>query len=187
MGNLPLSRTITLGPDDPIPSDLLNEIQDVLISGDGTNKTIVIPASAASATQSAGDSGAQPNGGSWNFQQFGTTTATALYVYYPITLPVGVRIKSWSLSLNKQTNNTHDISADCIALSLSGSLATVIGTAQVNSGNSPGNTTIGEAGIVDADALVDASHQYVVRVKSPDSQASNGVDQSCALVVTYGP
>jgi hypothetical protein len=32
MGNLPTSRTITLGPSDPVPSALLDELQDVVIS-----------------------------------------------------------------------------------------------------------------------------------------------------------
>lgn len=36
MGNLPNSRTITLNPGDPVPSALLNEIQDVLIAGHTT-------------------------------------------------------------------------------------------------------------------------------------------------------
>jgi hypothetical protein len=38
MANLPYSRTITLGPDDPIPSALLNELQDQAI---GNKKPIM--------------------------------------------------------------------------------------------------------------------------------------------------
>lgn len=42
MGNLPLNRTASLGPDDPVPSALLNEIQDMIELGAHGPKFIVL-------------------------------------------------------------------------------------------------------------------------------------------------
>lgn len=45
MGNLPVSRSLTLSPSDPIPSALLNEIQDAVIGAKHPTAAIVVPAS----------------------------------------------------------------------------------------------------------------------------------------------
>lgn len=42
MGNLPNSRTITINTGDPVPPNLLNEIQDVIVGGFSSSKTEVL-------------------------------------------------------------------------------------------------------------------------------------------------
>lgn len=181
MGLLPAARTVTLGPDDPVPSALLNELQDVLIA-DHATKTHVISASAASAQQSGADTGATPNGGNWNFIQLNTTIATALYVYYPVTLPAGSTIRSWALGGTKNTNNTHTMTAELLEVSLSGGSASIVGVSQTQT--AAGAVALGQSGL--AKVLL-TSQQYVIRAKSPDSSTANGVDQTGAITVTADP
>lgn len=161
--------------------------QDIEISGTAVyahgDRTITLGASSAESNYPGiGDTGASSNTPSnWSFLQPGTTTATTAFVSFPIPLPAGTRLKAWAVTCRKQTNNTHTITAELLFASADGLLATLVGSSQTNSGNSPGSITFGESGLTHVMGV----GQYAVRVKSPDSSTANGVDTVASVLLTF--
>lgn len=78
MGNLPTSRTITLNTGDPIPSNLLNEIQDNIVANRRSSFTKGYPIDSvytSAGTASLVDDPLSPNGKVWKL----TTGNTYLF------------------------------------------------------------------------------------------------------------
>lgn len=161
--------------------------QHITVSGTGLFKhgsisiIIGVPSTRAD-VPGGGDNGPAINTPpiSWNFISAGTTSATAGKIHYPITLPVGARILSWSLNANKQSNGSCTITAKLFRVSAA-LTQTQIGVDQTNSANAPAFITLGQSGLTETIA----SEQYRVEVGSPSSSTANGVDSVMHLVVTY--
>jgi len=92
MGNLPLSRTITLNPGDPVPSALLNEIQDNIVAGFFGSRTIVMPARQGS----PGNSASVWNGSPGAVSSGEGVQGQSLEWWYPFVLPIGATITAVS-------------------------------------------------------------------------------------------
>lgn len=61
------------------------------------------------------------------------------YIYYPIVVPVGTRIKSWLLYAQKGSNGTKTLNAELVEITSSGFSASVVGSSKSDSQNAPGN------------------------------------------------
>lgn len=159
--------------------------QHIAISGTGLFKhgpiTIIIGVPSTRAdVPGGGDNGPTFNVSTWNFISVGTTNATAGKVYYSITLPIGARLLTWALSVNKQSNGSCTITAKLFRIT-SFLLQTQVGVDQSNSANSPGFLTLGQSGLTET--IV--AEQYRVEVGSPSSSTANGVDFTLQLSVTF--
>jgi len=119
----------------------------------------------------------------WNFINAGTTGPTAGKVYYPIELPTGHRLLSWSIAINKQTSNAHTMTAKLFRTRGALFLSLPVGVTQTNAANRPGITTIGQAGLSE----VVKGEQYWVELGSPGSSTANGVDVAAELTISYVP
>lgn len=134
MGNLPLSRTITLNPGDPFPSALGNELQDVIIakntsdSGDHRYKLSAYDFVGATA----------PTYGSADGFSMGNNTYRA-----SIPLKQGQTLKSVTAIINGQNGGTFSIKVF--------KTSNTRGAAQAARGQlgSTGNSTINTTGLVE--------------------------------------
>ena len=109
MGNLPNAVTIVLGDNDPVPSSLLNELQEIAVAGNYKPQTLNIGGEAFCI-----DLGAPTRVGSlWTFQVRGINgnpftvpnDASHNRLAYAIPLPVGTTIRSikWSAHVHNDT------------------------------------------------------------------------------------
>lgn len=64
------------------------------------------------------------------------------YIYYPIRLPVGTRIKSWTLYVQKASNGTKTLNAELVEITSAGFATSTIGSIKSTSAAAPGNTTL---------------------------------------------
>jgi hypothetical protein len=104
---LPFSRNTTYTAGDPILSADLNAIQDCIVAGKHGDLVLLLSAAAGMAPSAAN---------AWDFTGAGaepfwaTPGATLQHVTFPIVLPVGKRIKSFSVYLI-DTAGAHTITA----------------------------------------------------------------------------
>lgn len=96
MGNLPTSRTLTLVSSDPIPSALLNELQDQHVGSKHPNRPLFI--GGADWVVDAGT--ATRVGNVWTFPTTGTNRLVACLKLWP-----GTRISNLLWSYNRNSNN----------------------------------------------------------------------------------
>ncbi|HKQ65972.1 MAG TPA: hypothetical protein VJZ73_13240 [Methylomirabilota bacterium] len=112
MGNLPNSRTITVDNSDPVPSGLLDELQDIAIAGSFAPRTVNI-----GGEEFCIDLGAPTRVGSlWTFQTRGINgnpftvpnDASHNRLAHTLELPVGVTVRSisWSAHVHNDTLRT---------------------------------------------------------------------------------
>jgi hypothetical protein len=190
MGNLPFARTITLGPDDPVPSNLLNELQDMAIARYVNMTTLVIHAAMAQPDPpifGVADGGISFVGDAWFFgTQNGASTydLSAREIVYPVPVPIGNEILSWSLGMRKNSDATRTITAELSRSDPAGSggSGATVGVAQTNSTNAPGYITIGQSGLTHP---VIGPGGYRVKAKSPLTGTNAIVDVSYQLTVVY--
>ncbi len=101
------------------------------------------------------------------------------WVLYPITLPVGASLRSWSMNIIKGSNGSHTMSAKLWEYDSSTHAQSQVGSTQSNNANAPGTTTLGET-ITKAFA---AGKTYYVQVYGSTATAS--ADFYGDLVVTH--
>src|SRR3954469_10026954 len=99
MGNLPISRTITLTPADPVPSALLDELQDRDIASSGTRKIFIAAAAFCDSGSGSGAGTAALNNDVW-------TLTNAREVSTSLSLPVGTTITNIRLSVNRAVGSS---------------------------------------------------------------------------------
>lgn len=98
-------------------------------------------------------------------------------VYYPVAIPVGCRIKSYSMRVRKQTNAGTTITATLYRNETTGN--TVIGSSQASSANNPGYIGLGQTGLTET---VITAASYFLEVAST---AVGAGDEYHELVITY--
>lgn len=108
-------------------------------------------------------------------------------VTYPVCVPQGMKIKSWSLAVYKASDGTETLEATLYKRTGVGPgvVDTVVGAGQSTSAVSPGAATLGQTGLTQA---VAAGESYRVRALSLDGSANHDVaDYFGDLTVTFGP
>jgi hypothetical protein len=134
MGNLPTSRTVTLATGDALPSNLVNEIQDVIVSEHASR--------AADRTGSLAGVDFIVQSGTASYNTTGDIASTASCVLIAsIPLRVGDTIKSVSVVFDSATGTVDvtDFHVDRIALN---GTATGLGSTTVNNIGAPTPTSI---------------------------------------------
>lgn len=98
MGNLPLTRTVTLTPSDPVPSNLLNELQDRAIITSGA-QDIFIGADAFSDSGVGSGTATLSTANIWTF-------VNDRIIILALMLPVGTTITDLRISANRGSGTT---------------------------------------------------------------------------------
>ena len=112
--------------------------------------------------------------GPWTYSGSWDPNGTNQYLDYPIALPAGCRILSWTLNAIKSSDASKSLSASLY------DGTTLIGTTQSNSANAPGAITL-EA--VSVNYTIPAGHTITLRVAG-NGQAS-GFDFVGSLDIAY--
>jgi hypothetical protein len=88
MGNLPFSRTITINNGDPIPPALLNELQDVAVSGARNSYSVKLPMRPFALPSTSGKltAAVNPVGGQFDVVKFASIGSDNEYIPLPFTV-----------------------------------------------------------------------------------------------------
>lgn len=161
---LPLSRNTNYALGVPVRSVDLNDMQDCIIGGRHGPVELTIGFLELFPPQTATGWVHDGAGHRWN-----TNLQFNLFGQYPIRLPVGKRLLSWSLRLNKASAATAAFVATLRELDeLNFTPFTTIGAAQSNSAAAPGAITLGQSGLA---ASITAGRQYMVKIELNGSGA----------------
>lgn len=128
---LPFSRNITLSPSDPVPSSLLNDLQDSIVGSKHANHEI--PIAACDFTPESGSSANLGSNGQWSFSAVSTLVA-------PCRVRAQERINSILFEYNRGGAGTIVVS---LVKRIAGSgVVTVVSTASITTGTGLATTTI---------------------------------------------
>lgn len=112
LGNLPLSRTVTLNPGDPWPSSLGNELQDASIKGTKGLQTAIIGGDAFCLSRGSVTKGFGASSVVWTFP---TSSEAEIGFSLSTLIPVGGILKDISLSWRKNSTSAGQLQAQTIA------------------------------------------------------------------------
>ena len=153
MGNLPFSRTVTLNPSDPVPSSLLDELQDKIISGSYNDQELIIGHDAFVLDSGSGTK----TGDEW------TLSGGSGFIQAPLRLPVGTLVKSGTFSTRTVTIG---VSASVSVMTKtygSGGAYAGISTSSINSSGAYTTTALGLASGVSTFTIL-SNTLYVLRM-----------------------
>lgn len=175
----PATREATATPATPVLSNLINLIQDAIIAiRNGTaplyaDVRITIPSSAGYAIvdgQHPTFSGTAPGG---TTDWVTTATGAGKVLAYPISVPVGLKIKSFSLQCEKASAGAVTLNARLYKRTGAGlaAVSTALGAGASNNANAPGQIALAE--VLAAAETVVAATAYELHIQSSHNVAGD--------------